>query len=318
VSNRTWIVLLGFLFAFATAVGAAEYPTRQITVIIPTAPGGSASISGQILMEALKKQLNQMVIINYKPGAAQAVGTEQVLKAQPDGYILGYSFEPDLASKIVLDGKKLSFSKEDFLHIGATAFAPYLLWVKTDSPWKTFDELVQSGRKNELSFSTAGIGAMNHIYVEVLARKTGIKINHVPYAGGGPATTALLGGHVNMAVGSYGRMKSYYDSGMLRPLAVLAKERIPEAKDIPTVLERGFAVEGYVYHRFFGPKALPTDVASRLMSAFEKAVKDPEFQAGLKKVGFEPRLVNAKETQEMWESDFKVVEEVLSQGGQKK
>lgn len=311
-----WMVLL--LMGGAWGASAADYPARQITVILPVAPGGSASISGQILMESLKKKLNQVVVINYKPGAAQAVGTEQVLKARPDGYTLGYSFEPDLASKIVMEGGKLSFGKEDFLHIGATAFAPYLLWVKSDSPWKNFDELLAYGRQKELSFSTAGIGAMNHVYVEVLARKTGIKINHVPYAGGGPATTALLGGHVNMAVGSYGRMKQYYDSGMLRPVIALASERIPEIRELPTAKERGFAVEGYVYHRLFGPKGIPSNIASLLIGAFEKAVKDPEFQTTLRKAGFEPRFVSAKETKEMWEGDFKVVEEVLSQGGQKK
>lgn len=311
-----WVILA--VVGWVVAAPAADYPNRQITVILPVAPGGSASISGQILMEAMKKQLNQAVVINYKPGAAQAVGTEQVLKARPDGYILGYSFEPDLASKIVLEGKKLPFGKNDFLHIGATAFAPYLLWVKNDSPWKTFDELLAYGRQKELSFSTAGIGAMNHVYVEVLARKTGIKINHVPYAGGGPATTALLGGHVNMAVGSYGRMKQYYDSGMLRPLVALSSARIPEIKDLPTAKEKGFAVEGYVYHRLFGPKGIPDKVASVLIAAFEKAVKDPQFQTSLRKAGFEPKFVSAKETKQMWENDFKVVEEILSQGGQKK
>jgi tripartite-type tricarboxylate transporter receptor subunit TctC len=316
--KSVWLWFTLILVGFVPAALAADYPARQINMVIPTAPGGSASISGQILAEFLKKQFKQLVVINYKPGAAQAVGTEQVLKARPDGYTLGYSFEPDLASKIVLDGKTLAFGKDDFLNLGATAFAPYLLWVKSDAPWKTFDELVSYGRSNELSFSTAGIGAMNHIYVEVIARKTGIKINHVPYAGGGPATTALLGGHVNMAVGSIGRMKQYLDSGMVRPLVVLANERIPEAKDVPTAKEKGFAIEGYVYHRLFGPKTLPQDIVSRLTAAFEKAVTDPEFQAALAKTGFEPRLLNAQATKEMWEADFKVVEEVLSQGGKKK
>ncbi|HSR10196.1 MAG TPA: tripartite tricarboxylate transporter substrate binding protein [Thermodesulfobacteriota bacterium] len=316
--NPIWLCIAAAWLGFAPPAPAADYPVRQINMFIPTAPGGSASISGQILAEFLKKQLAQPVVISYKPGAAQAVGTEQVLKGRADGYTLGYSFEPDLASKIVLDGKTLAFGKDDFLNIGATAFAPYLLWVKSDAPWKTFDELVQHGRSNELSFSTAGIGAMNHIYVEVIARKTGIKINHVPYAGGGPATTALLGGHVNMAVGSIGRMKQYLDSGMVRPLVVLAAQRIPEAREVPTAKEKGFAIEGYVYHRLFGPKALPSNIVSRLTAAFEKAVADPEFQSALSKTGFEPRFLNARATKEMWEADFQVVEEVLSQGGQKK
>jgi putative tricarboxylic transport membrane protein len=315
-----WLCLpLTIVFAaVAPATLAANYPERQINLVVPTAPGGSASLSGQILVEFLKKQLKQPVVITYKPGAAEATGTEQVLKSRPDGYTLGYSFEPDLASKIVLDGKTLSFGKDDFVHLGATAFAPYLLWVKSDAPWKTFDELISYGRSKELSFSSAGIGAMNHIYVEVIARKTGIKTNHVPFAGGGPATVALLGGHVNMAVGSFGRMKQYLDSGMLRPLVVLSKERIAEAKDVPTAREKGFDVEGYVYHQLFGPKGLPQDVVTRLTGAFDKAVTDPEFQAALVKAGFEPRLVNAQATKTMWQGDFKVVEAVLSEGGQRK
>lgn len=314
-----WIIAYIFLLLCSvTAALAAEYPARQISLILPVAPGGSASISGQILAEALKKQLKQVVAITYKPGAAQAIGTEQVLKGRADGYTLGYSFEPDLASKIVLDGKTLAFGKGDFLHIGGTAFSPYLLFVKSDAPWKTFDDLITYGRKNELSFSTAGVGAMNHIIVEVIARKTGIRINHVPYSGGGPATTALLGGHVNMAVGSFGRMKQYVDSGLLRPLVALASERTAEAKDVPTAKEKGFAIKGYVYHRLFGPKGLPPAVVERLATAFEKAVADPEFQSALQKAGFEPRFLDAKAVKEMWEADFKVVEAVLSEGGQKK
>ena len=313
------LVAAALLLSLATSAGdAANYPERQVNLVIPTAPGGSASLSGQILAEFMKRELKQPVTITYKPGAAEATGTEQVLKSRPDGYTLGYSFEPDLASKIVLDGKTLAFGKDDFLHLGATAFAPYLLWVKSDAPWKTFDELIAFGRKKELSYSSAGIGAMNHIYVEVIARKTGIKTNHVPFAGGGPATVALLGGHVNMAVGSFGRMKQYLDSGMLRPVVVLAKNRIPEAKDVPTAKEKGFDVEGYVYHRLFAPKGLPPDVAAKVSRAFEKAVTDPEFQTALRKAGFEPRFVNAQATKAMWEGDFKIVEAVLSEGGQKK
>ena len=306
-----WASLI--LFGFASAGLAADYPSRQITVILPTAPGGSAMISGQILMEAMKKQLNQVVVISYKPGALQAVGTELVLKARPDGYTLGYTYEPDLASKILLDGKNLSWGKDDFTHIGLTAFSPFLLWVKSDAPWKTFEDLIKYGRENELSYGSAGVGAMNHIYVELLGRKTGMKVNHVPYAGSGLVTTALLGGHINMTLGVLGRMKQYYDAGSVRPLVSLADERIPEAKDVPTGKEMGFAVRGYNYHHLWGQKTLPADITARLATAFEKAVKDPEFKATLTKAGFEPRFYSPKETKEMWEGDFKIVEEVISQ-----
>jgi tripartite-type tricarboxylate transporter receptor subunit TctC len=307
-----WLWTILILLGFTSAGLAAEYPARQITVIIPTAPGGSAGISGTLLMEALKKQLNQVLVINYKPGALQAVGTEQVLRGRPDGYTLGYTYEPDLASKILLDGKTLSWGKDDFTHIGITAFSPFLLWVKGDARWKTFEDLLSYGRNNVLSYGTPGIGAMSHIFVELLAQKTGIKVNHVPYSGSGEVTTALLGGHIDMTLGVLGRMKQYYDSGAARPLVSFADDRIPEAKDVPTGKEKGFAIRGYNYHHLWGPKALPADITSRLIAAFEKAVKDPEFQATLTKAGFEPRLVPGNESKELWEADFKVVEEVIS------
>ncbi len=308
-----WLCTSLMLFGFTSAGLAAEYPTRQITVIIPTAPGGSAGISGQIVVEALKKQLKQVLVINYKAGALQAVGTEAVLKARPDGYTLGYTYEPDLASKILLDAKNLTWGKDDLNHIGITAFSPFLLWVKSDSPWKTFEDLLSYGRKNELSFGTPGIGAMNHIYVELLAQKTGIKVNHVPYSGSGEVTTALLGGHINMTLGVLGRMKQYYDSGMVRPLVSLADNRIPEAKDVPTGKEKGFPIRGYNYHHLWAQKALPADITARLITAFDKGIKDPEFQAALTKAGFEPRVVLGKDAKELWESDFKIVSEVISQ-----
>jgi len=308
-----WLWTFLILFGFTSAGLAAEYPARQITVVIPTTPGGSAGISGMILMEAMKKQLNQVLVINYKPGALQAVGTEAVLNARPDGYTLGYTYEPDLASKILLEGKNLSWGKDDFTHIGITAFSPFLLWVKNDAPWKTFEELVSYGRNNELSYGTPGIGAMSHIYVELLAQKTGIKVNHVPYSGSGEVTTALLGGHLNMTLGVLGRLKPHYDSGMVRPLVSFADDRIAEAKDVPTAKEKGVAMRAYNYHHLWAQKALPADITSRLLTAFENAVKDPQFQANLTKAGFEPRLVLGKDAKELWEGDFKIVEGVISQ-----
>ena len=312
-----WLWASLILFGFASAGLAAEYPSRQITVIIATTPGGSAHLSGQILMEALKKQLNQAVVMNYKPGALQAVGAEAAINARPDGYTLIYTYEPDLASKILLDGKKLSWGKEDINHIGITAFSPFLLWVKGDAPWKTFEDLLSYGRNNVLSYGTPGIGAMNHIYVELLAQKTGIKVNHVPYSGSGEVTTALLGGHLNMTMGVLGRMKPYFDSGAARPLVSFADDRIPQAKDVPTAKEKGVAIRAYNYHHLWGQKALPADIYSRLITAFENAVKDPEFQANLTKAGFEPRLLSGNQAKEYWRADFKLVEEVISQWAKK-
>ena len=311
--KSVWLWASLFLFGFASAGLAAEYPSRQITVVVPTTPGGSAHLSGQILMESLKKQLKQAVVMNYKPGALQAVGCEYVIKARPDGYTLAYTYEPDVASKILLDGKNLSWGKDDINHIGITAFSPFLLWVKDDAPWKTFEDLISYGKTNVLSYGTPGIGAMNHIYVELMARKTGIKVNHVPYSGSGEVTTALLGGHLNMTMGVLGRMKQYYDSGMVRPVVSFADDRIPEAKDVPTAKEKGVAMRAYNYHHLWAQKALPADITSRLITAFANAVKDPEFQATLTKAGFEPRLLTGKEAKEYWEGDFKVVEEVISQ-----
>ncbi len=274
--SRIAVLVTALVCLFAATSWAQDFPDRSITLIIPTAPGGSASVSGQIIAEALKRELKQSVLIVYKAGAAQAIGTEQVLKSRPDGYTLGWTFEPDLASKMVADGKNLSFDKDDLTHLGAAGFAPYFLWVKDDAPWQTLEELVAAGKQKPVSYGSSGVATMGHLYAEMFVRKAGMKATHVPYPGGGPATTALLGGHVDMSVGSYGRMKQYMDSNLVRPLAILVDERLAEIKGVPTLKEKGLdlPIQGQIYHHLFGPKGLPPAVVQTLVVAFERAVRE--------------------------------------------
>lgn len=313
--RRIALLAAALVGSLAVTARADDFPSRAITLIIPTSPGGSASVSGQIIAEALKRELKQSVTIVYKPGAAQALGTEQVVKARPDGYTLGWTFEPDLASKMVADGASLSFKKEDLTHLGAAGFAPYFLWVKADAPWKTLDEFVATGKAKGISYSSSGVATMGHVYAEMFVRRAGIKATHVPYQGGGPATTALLGGHVDMSVGSYGRMKQYMDSNLVRPLAILVDERLPDLAEVPTLKEKALdlPIQGQIYHHLFGPKGMPPAVVETITRAFERAVQDPQTQQALVKAGFDGRWLSAKATEEVWLKDFAVVEEALSQ-----
>jgi tripartite-type tricarboxylate transporter receptor subunit TctC len=313
--SRIAVLVTALVCLFAATSWAQDFPDRSITLIIPTAPGGSASVSGQIIAEALKRELKQSVLIVYKAGAAQAIGTEQVLKSRPDGYTLGWTFEPDLASKMVADGKNLSFDKDDLTHLGAAGFAPYFLWVKDDAPWQTLEELVAAGKQKPVSYGSSGVATMGHLYAEMFVRKAGMKATHVPYPGGGPATTALLGGHVDMSVGSYGRMKQYMDSNLVRPLAILVDERLAEIKGVPTLKEKGLdlPIQGQIYHHLFGPKGLPPAVVQTLVVAFERAVRNPQTQQSLVKAGFDGRFLSAKATEETWLKDFTAVEKVIAQ-----
>jgi tripartite-type tricarboxylate transporter receptor subunit TctC len=313
--SRIAVLVTALVCLFAATSRAQDFPDRSITLIIPTAPGGSASVSGQIIAEALKRELKQPVVIVYKAGAAQAIGTEQVLKSRPDGYTLGWTFEPDLASKMVADGKNLSFDKDDLTHLGAAGFAPYFLWVKDDAPWQTLEELVAAGKQKPVSYGSSGVATMGHLYAEMFVRKAGMKATHVPYPGGGPATTALLGGHVDMSVGSYGRMKQYMDSNLVRPLAILVDERLAEIKGVPTLKEKGLdlPIQGQIYHHLFGPKGLPPAVVQTLVVAFERAVRNPQTQQSLVKAGFDRRFLSARATEETWLKDFTAVEKVIAQ-----
>jgi tripartite-type tricarboxylate transporter receptor subunit TctC len=325
------IVLLAFSLLFAgcsaqngsKASGTADtnaatdYPNKPITFVQGYSPGGSVDITGKIICEMLKEKLGQPVVAEYKAGAAQAVAASYVKKASPDGYTLFWRAEDDFIGMMLLNAKDIDFTLDDFDEIGGTASGPYFLVVNSKSPWKSLEELIADAKKNpgKLTYSSSGMGSIQNVTQEMLAKEAGVKFTHVPAQGGGPALTELVGGHVDMHIASVGRVKSHIEAGTLRPMAVLSDERYQGLPDVPTITEKGYKTKAIVYHDLVAPKGLPEPVLAKLRKAFEDGLKDPKYAEMLEKTLYSPKLFSADATKKMLKDDMAAMKPIVTDLG---
>jgi len=318
---RIMMVIFIVLFVCSSQIIGQEkkFPVTTINLYIGYPPGGGVGNAAQILADGLKKNLGQPVIVNFKPGAAQAVAGDFVYKCKPDGYSLLYVTETDFIPKLIKDSSLLKFNMDDFVSLGASPYSPYALAVNAESSWKTLDDLIAYGRKSPpgtLSYGSVGVATTAHLSAELFSQLTGITLNHIPFQGGGPADTALMGGHVNMCFGSIGRFGARLrPGGGLRPLAILDKKRAPDFPDVPTMLEKGYDMQLLLWNGLHAPKGLPDDVKSVLIHAFEKTAKDPEMVSLLSKAGYYHFYLNPEEQDKMIKEDYKVLHNVMVKAG---
>ena len=282
------VFMVAFFFFAANAIGQEkQYPLRPINLHIGAAPGGAQGLTGTVIAESMKKYLKQPVIVNYKPGAGQGVAVDFIKNSSPDGYnILCVDLEA-LAIKLILESGKLSFRYEDFEPIGAGPYFTALLATNVESPWKTLDDLIADARKSpgKISLGNTGFGMGNHLKGQLLCAKSGINLNQIPYDGGGPLITALLGKHVDTGISNLTSMGPHVKGGGLRGLLVFHRERNAEFPSIPTSLEKGIGSAEVAYLGFLAPKGLPENVRVTLVEAFRQSLENPEAKAGLAKLG---------------------------------
>ena len=265
----------------ATAAHGQAYPTKSVTLIVPTVPGGSTDFSARLLADPLAKALGQPVIVDNRPGASGNIGTQVVAKAAPDGHMLlvqysGYhTGNPALFKGLQWDPVK------DFAPVANLLIAPHVITVHPDVPAKTLKEFVELAKKKEgqITYASSGNGSIQHIASEMLAQMTGAKMIHVPYKGSGPAVTDLISGRVDMfnttPPGVIGQMKA----GKLRALAYTSSQRHPTMPDVPTSAEAG--LPGYLVESWFAvfaPAATPAPVIAKLTQEIKKVVEGAEFK----------------------------------------
>ncbi|MEW6334511.1 MAG: tripartite tricarboxylate transporter substrate binding protein [Thermodesulfobacteriota bacterium] len=269
--------LMVFMAVLPGFVAAQEkYPARSINFVIGYPAGGTTDICARPLVNAASKILGQPIVVVNKPGGGSAVAVALMKTEKPDGYTIGI-----LPSGAVLSQhmRKVPYdSAQDFTPIMQYAVYLYGLVVQSDSPWKTFKEFIDYAKANpgKIRYATAGAGTPQHLVMERLAIREKVKWTHVPFDGGGPATTALLGGHVE-AISQTTEWKKHVESGRLRLLAVYGEKRMTGFPNAPTLLELGYNITAPSLISIIGPKGLPPQVVDTLHSAFKKAMDDPDF-----------------------------------------
>jgi tripartite-type tricarboxylate transporter receptor subunit TctC len=309
------LLTLGVL-AWLAAVGVApvpalaqdKFPSHPITMIIPFPPGGVADQTGRPVAAGMEKFLKQPVIASNKGGAGGAVGMAAAANAKPDGYtiLMALSSISIIPEADKLFDRKPAYEMKQLAPIALVTSDPTILVVPADKPWKTVADLVADAKKRpgEISFSSSGLYGTLHMATEMFAHAAGVKFRHVPFAGAGPAMTALLGGHVDMLASGPGVVIPHIKAGKLRALAGWGEKRVGALPDVPTFKELGYKdVEFYIWAGVFAPAATPAPVQQVLRDAVRAAVNDPEFKATMEKLQTPVSYLDAPEFKKFWDKD---------------
>jgi tripartite-type tricarboxylate transporter receptor subunit TctC len=283
------------LFVFSAAAVAADFPAKPVSVIVPWSPGGSTDICIRVLAETTSKYLGKPVVVENKPGAGGTLGPATLAAtARPDGYSLTQIPMGVLRLPHIM---KASWDPlKDFTYIIQVAGYTYGIVVKKDAPWKTFKELVAYAKANpgKVTYSTAGVGTMQHVVMEKIARKENIKWIHVPAKGGADVVTAVLGGHVMVGVDP-ATWAPQVESGDLRLLVTWSGKRPAAWPKVPTLKEVGIDIVAYSPFGIAGPKGMDPKVVKILHDAFKKGYDDPVFQKTLTKYYFAPLYLDSRD-----------------------
>jgi tripartite-type tricarboxylate transporter receptor subunit TctC len=257
-----------------------------VRIIVGLPAGGGADITARLMGQWLSERLRQQFLIENRPGAGTNVGTEAVVRAAPDGYTLLLVLPPNAINATLYEKLNFDFIR-DIVPVAGIMRTPLVMEVNPSFPAKTVAEFVAYAKANpgKINMASAGIGTSGHVAGELFKMMTGIKMVHVPYRGGAPAITDLLGGQVQVLFDPVASSTEHIRTGKLRALAVTSTTRLEVFPDIPTV---GDAVPGYEASAFFGvgaPRGTPSEIVDTLNKQVNAALADPKMKARLAELG---------------------------------
>jgi tripartite-type tricarboxylate transporter receptor subunit TctC len=302
------------------AVAQENYPSRQITLIAPFAAGGSTDLVARVISEGLRAKLGQPVIVENKPGGTGVIGAREVVKADPDGYTLLLANAGATVIPAAMSHNYPIDLNKDLLAIGLTAEFVGVVMAKKNLPVNSMQEFIAYAKANpgKLNFGTSGIGSMVHLSAELLMKETGIKMQHLPYKGGSNSMADLLGGTIDALFVSSPVAVGQAENKELKMLAVTSRYRLQALPNVPTVEESGVpASTPRLGSGVMGPAGLPPTIRQKLSTALMEIARDPDTQAKLRKIGFEPIGKDAAAFQEIFRGDVKTWTDFVKDRGLK-
>lgn len=317
MGRRQW--LLAGLGACATGALAQGADNQPLSLVVPLAPGGIADITARPFAIPLARELGRPVVVENRVGAGGAVGIAYVGRQKPDGNTLLLA----LSSIVVIPeadkvaGRKPSYDLEKFTPLALITADPTVLAVRADSPFQTIDDVVKAAkaRPGAITFSSSGLYGTTHICQEMLWHAAGIRMLHVPYNGGGPSLTALLGGEVELTAQAPGTIAPHLKTGRVRVLGSWGQERLKLLPDIKTFREQGLDVEFYIWSAVFAPVGMAPAKLDEMRAAVRKSVQDPGFQAAMATTNTPIRFMEGDEFTRFLESDSKRMARVVKAMG---
>jgi tripartite-type tricarboxylate transporter receptor subunit TctC len=294
-ASLAWVVLLPFSGSVSPAHSQADaYPSKVVTMLVPSAPGGTTDISARMTAEALSKSLGQQVIVENKAGANGSIATTATARAKPDGHtiLMQYSGYHVITPHLL----KQSWDPiKDFAPVANVLSAPQVIVARSSLPVKTLSDLVNYARANpgKVSYASSGNGSLQHVTGVMLEQLAGIKLLHVPYKGTGQALTDLLGGNVDLTFTTAPPLVGHLRSGKLIPLAVTGKSRLPNLPDVPTTAEAGFPkLEVDSWFAVYAPAGTPKPIIDKLSGEIAKIMQTDAFKHKAQEQGADATYMN--------------------------
>ena len=289
-------LLVACTLLLSTPGGAQTYPARPVRIIVGFAAGGAVDISARVIALKLSESLGQQVIVDNRPGAAQNLAAELVVRSAPDGHTLLFANAPIAMPSLFA---RLSFDvRKDFTPVSLGGYGPLLLTVHPSLPAKSLKELLVLAKRSPgmLNYATAGVGSMTHLAMALLISMTKVEMVHVPYKGGAPSAIAAMTGESQLTFSSIAAALPQVNQGRLRPLAVSSARRSTALPDVPTVAEGGVA--GYEASSWYGllaPAATPPSAVAKLSDETVKALRTADVRQRLVSQGIEPARGGSEE-----------------------
>ena len=310
---RFGIFLASLLFS---ALAAAQYPARPITIIVPIPPGGAPDIAARVIGQKLSENIGQPVVIDNKVGANGNIANDLVAKSAPDGYTLGLLADSQITVNPHLYKMPID-TLRDLAPVATVAANQFVLTVNPSLPVRTFPEFIEYARKANppLPYASGGNGSQHHLTMEMLKQRAGINLLHVPFKGGAPAAAATVAGDT-AAVWSGSSNAAQIKAGRLRPLAVSGAQRSAQYPELPTIGEFYPGFESSIWLGLFGPASIPEPVLARLRAEIRKVLESPDVKQKMNAAGgLDPYLTTPEEFAALIRRDYEKYAKVVKDIG---
>jgi len=297
---------------------AVKYPEKEVTLICPWNPGASADIQARALAKAASKYLKKPMVVVNQDGAGGIVATTQMKSAKPDGYTMALGVIGLFTTQPILN-KSLGYKQSDFDFLLSITSAPCSIVVNANSPWKTLDDLVKDAKATNktINYGTSGANTTPQLAGAQFFQMAGVKNQHIPFTGGAPAMTALLGNKVDACAVVVSDAIPQIKAGTMRALALASEKRMPTLPDVPTMKEKGYDYALTVRWYVFAPKGLSAEVKNILVDTLQKAVADPEFKKAAEDLYIAVDVMSAEETVNNFNAQIPILQKLISSPPQK-
>jgi len=278
---RAWMMALAILIALPSH--AQDWPTKPVRIVVPFPPGGSADPIARALAQKLQASLGQPFVVENKPGASGSIGTGQVAKSPADGYTFVIVFDTHAVNPFLIAQMPYD-SQKDLQPVTLIGVAPLVLATLPTKPYRSIADVVSAAKANPgaVTFGSVQNGSTGHLQMILWQQTAGVKLTHAPYRGAGPMVTDLLGGHIDLGIGSAAVIAPQVKAGKLRGIAVTSAKRAPSMPDVPTFGESGFPnVETYAWWGLYAPAGLPKPILDKFHAETVKALQSPDVKQQL-------------------------------------